>query len=128
MSTILFVDDHHAYRTVFAEILRNAGHTVLEAGALVDAEHLMERHAGPIDLLLAEAVLSTANGIAVARRLQMRNPEMKILFVSVESAEELEEQGLLPKGAHFLRKGCTADVVTGKVRELTGLRTRRAAL
>jgi two-component system cell cycle sensor histidine kinase/response regulator CckA len=128
LSTILFVDDHHAYRTVFAEVLRNAGHTVLEAGALVDAEHLMERHAGPIDLLLAEAVLSTTNGIAIVRRLQPRNPEMKVLFVSAEGAEELEERELLPKGAHFLRKGCTADVVRSKVRELTGLRTRRAAL
>ena len=32
MGTILFVDDHHAFRTVFGEVLRLKGYTVLEAG------------------------------------------------------------------------------------------------
>lgn len=111
MRTILFVDDHHAYRTVFAEVLRNAGHNVLEAGALADAEHLMERHAGPIDLLLAEAILTSASGVKVAKRLQPGHPEMEMLFVSAVTAEELEREGLLPKSAHFLRKGFSAIAV-----------------
>jgi len=34
MSTILFVDDHHAFRTVFGEVLRLKFYTVLEAGAV----------------------------------------------------------------------------------------------
>jgi CheY-like chemotaxis protein len=35
---ILFVDDHHCARTVFAETLRSAGHFVLEAGTVAEAE------------------------------------------------------------------------------------------
>jgi hypothetical protein len=34
MSTILFVDDHHAFRTVFGEVLRLKVSTVLEGGAV----------------------------------------------------------------------------------------------
>jgi two-component system cell cycle sensor histidine kinase/response regulator CckA len=118
VSTILFVDDHHAFRTVFAEVLRTAGHTVLEAGTGAEAEHLIGRHSGVIDLLLAEVLLTTTNGQEIARRLQPLHPEMRVLFISAQSGEALMQEGLLPRGAHFLREPFVADQLIATLEEL----------
>jgi DNA-binding NtrC family response regulator len=131
VSTILFVDDRHAFRTVFAETLRFAGHMVLEAGTLEDAEHLVERQHGAIDLLIVEAVLTTTNGKQVLERLRSVYPKMHELFISDQSAGSLHEQGLLPKGAHFLRKPFDAEDLIGIVAKLartTGRRTSHRSL
>lgn len=114
--TILFVDDHHALRTVFAEILRNdRSHMVLEAGNLAESEHLLERYHCKVDLLLIEAVLTTANGREVAHRLLAKCPEMRTLYVSEHRPEDLVKEGLLPEGAHFLRKPFAADQLEAKL-------------
>jgi two-component system, cell cycle sensor histidine kinase and response regulator CckA len=119
VSTILFVDDHHAARTVYAEMLRNTGHVVLEAGTFADAEYLMERQRGGIDLLIVEAVLTTTNGLVVARRLKPLYPKMRVLFVSDQPAKSLSDEGLLPKRTQFLSKPIAAEDLAGKVRQLT---------
>jgi len=124
VSTILFVDDHHAFRTVFAEILRNDGHTVLEAGTTADAEHILERHSGPIDLLIVEAVLTTTNGLEVVQRIQPPHPEMRVLYVSEESAGSLTQERLLPKGARFLHKPFEAEQLMTALRGLPAPRQR----
>jgi CheY-like chemotaxis protein len=99
VSTILFVDDHHAFRTVFAEVLRTDGHTVLEEGTGAEAEHLIGRHSGMIDLLLAEVLLTTTNGQEIARRLQPLHPKMRMLFISAQqSGEALSRKGCYPEG------------------------------
>jgi two-component system, cell cycle sensor histidine kinase and response regulator CckA len=122
VSTILFVDDHHAFRTVFAEVLRNDGHTVLEAGTTADAEHILERHSGPIDLLIAEAVLTTTNGLEVVQRIQPLHREMRILYISEESGSSLTQEGLVPKGAHFLHKPFEAEQLMTALQNLPASR------
>ena len=79
MTTILLVDDHHAFRTVFGEVLRVKGYSVLEAGTIADVHHLVEHHAGAIDLLVVEAVLTTTNGVEVAHRVRVRYPKLHVL-------------------------------------------------
>ena len=118
VSTILFVDDHHALRTVFAETLRSAGHVVLEAGTLADAEYLVERHSGPVDVLIVDVVLTTTNGRKVAERFQPMHPAMQVLFVSDRTPATLSTGGLLPKGAHFLHKPFAAEDVIAAVGRL----------
>jgi DNA-binding response OmpR family regulator len=127
VSTILFIDDYHSLRTVFAETLRSAGHMVLEAGTLPDAEYLLKRQPGAIDLLIVEAVLTTANGVEVARRLQASHPEMQVLFVSEESGRTLTAEGLLPKGAHFLQKPFDTESLLGQLQQLANAAQRPPA-
>ena len=120
MSTILFADDHHAFRTVFAEALRTAGHTVLEAGTPAEAERALERHSRAVDLLLVEAVLTTGNGLGVLRRIQPLHPDIRVLFISDRSADDLTKAGLLLPAAHFARKPFHADRLMAALRELLG--------
>ena len=125
MATISFVDDHHAFRTVFGEILRLQGHTVLEAGTTADVHHIVERHLGPIDLLVVEAMLTTTNGVEVARHLSDRYPGIPTLYISEECAGHLSEHRELPPSAPFLRKPFAAEDLCGKVEEV--LRARAVA-
>lgn len=118
MNTVLLVDDHHAFRTVFSEILRQNGYTVLEAGTRADVEHLTDQHPGPIDLAVIEAVLSTDNGVELAKRLRARHPSARVLFVSEDEPEKLRTHGLLPLGAPFLRKPFPAEEFCERIEEL----------
>jgi two-component system, cell cycle sensor histidine kinase and response regulator CckA len=120
VNTILFVDDHHASRTVFGEVLRLKGYEVMEAGTTADVDHIVQHHFGPIDLLVVEAVLTTTNGIEVANRLHARYPELRVLYVSEERAHELSAHGQLPAGAHFLQKPFGAEDLCSKVEESLG--------
>jgi DNA-binding response OmpR family regulator len=120
MAAILLVDDHHAFRTVFGEVLRLKGYTVLEAGSTADVHHIVERHPGPIDLLVVEAVLTSTNGVEVARQLSARYVGLPTLYISEECASYLSEHRELPAGAPFLRKPFTAEDLCGKVEELLG--------
>lgn len=124
--TILFVDDHHSGRTVFAEVLRKADHTVLEAATLADAEHVVARHRGHIDLLIVEAVLTTGNGREVAERIAATHPEVGVLYVSEQQPKDLWAEGLLPPAAPFLHKPFAADDLIRKLHDATRLRQRAA--
>ena len=123
MSTILLVDDHHAFRTVFGEVLRVKGYTVLEAATVADVDHIVEHHPGSVDLLIVEAVLTTTNGVGVALRLRARYPKLHVLYISEERPHELSTHHELPAGAPFLRKPFTAEDLCEKVEELLGTRT-----
>lgn len=118
MKTILFVDDHHAFRTVFGEVLRLKGYTVMEAGTTADVDDIVRHHSERLDLLVVEAVLTTTNGIEVANRLHARYPELHVLYTSVERAHELAANGQLPAGAPFLQKPFDAEDLCSKVQEL----------
>jgi DNA-binding NtrC family response regulator len=119
MSTILFVDDHHAFRTVLSEVLRNAGHTVLEAATALDAERIAEHHSEPVDLLVVEAVMTALNGIQVVKRLHSRYPYLPVLMISELPEEKLRVNSLLLEETTFLSKYAGAEQLTLTVRQMT---------
>ena len=124
MTTILFVDDHHAFRRVFAEILRNAGYRVLEAATMADLENVLERDPGPIHVSIVESVLTTTNGSHVATRLREPYPNLPVIFVSDYPPGELLRRGLLPEGAPFVSKHAGAEELTRKVEDLVSADAR----
>lgn len=131
--TILLVDDHHAFRTVMAEVLRTEGYWVLEAATATDAEHVVARHSGTVDALVVESVLTTANGVDVVRRIQPSHPKLPVLFISEEAEAALRRERLLPKRARFLRKPFQAEALLEELRRLlasgkrTGAQTARGS-
>jgi DNA-binding NtrC family response regulator len=118
MGTILFVDDHHAFRTVMGEVLRLRGYTVLEGGTIADADHIVEHHSRPIDLLVVEAELTTTNGVEVVRHLASHYPQLPVLYISEKSARELMAYHELPAAAKFLRKPFDAEELCDQVQRL----------
>jgi two-component system, cell cycle sensor histidine kinase and response regulator CckA len=118
--TILIVEDDASLREVTCEFLKNSGYTVLEAGSPDEALRAVERHGGPIDLLLTDVIMPKMNGRALAARLAAVRPGMKILYVSgyTDGIVWDDPQRVLEPGLAFLQKPYTRYALTRKVRDV----------
>jgi CheY-like chemotaxis protein len=79
--TILLVEDEPAVRNLFAQALRQAGYTVVEArnGAeAIDVFKASER----IDLLLTDIRMPYLSGAELAEKLVELKPDLPLLFIS----------------------------------------------
>jgi PAS domain S-box-containing protein len=112
-SRVLVVDDDPQVRALSDRILRDAGYDVVVAG---DGQAALARaaEAGRIDLLLSDVVLPRMNGVALARQLRARWPDLRVLLMSGYSDEPLGEIGSEP--FELLAKPFTDDELLGRVR------------
>lgn len=78
-SSILVADDNDAVRSVVAEILREHGYDVLEAGSGEEALALAD---GNLALVIADIVMPPEGGVALVDELQRRIAGVKALFIS----------------------------------------------
>ena len=80
-ATILLVDDDDAVRDITAAMLRDMGHSVVEAGSAGAALDMIEREM-KVDLLLVDFAMPGMNGAELARQVQVKRPTTPILFVT----------------------------------------------
>jgi PAS domain S-box-containing protein len=117
VSGILLVDDDPDVRAVAAAMLREAGHTVIEAGSGGAAlERLVDR-AAPIDLLIADLAMPGMNGFELARAARQKRPDLPVLFVTGFADMAQAEDG---RRETVLQKPFRADELTAKVAEVLG--------
>jgi signal transduction histidine kinase/ActR/RegA family two-component response regulator len=102
--TILLVEDDGAFRALVASMLRERGHTVLEADCGATALLLSDRHPGVIDLLLSDVIMPGMNGRQVGREVTLRRPATRVVFMSGHSDEALGTRGVLDPGTILLAK------------------------
>jgi signal transduction histidine kinase len=78
---VLLVDDDPAVRTTAAEVLRDLGYAVREAGGGAAALDLLRRDS-QIEVLLTDVVMPGMNGAELARLALDVRPRLTILFMS----------------------------------------------
>ena len=78
---ILLVDDDNDVREITANILRDLGYQVLEAGSGGAALEILDQHAG-IDLAVLDYAMPGMNGLELARQIQINLPALPVLFVT----------------------------------------------
>jgi signal transduction histidine kinase/CheY-like chemotaxis protein len=105
--TILLVEDEGTLRELVANMLRERGHTVLEADGAAAAMQIADRHPGVIDLLLSDVIMPGESGPQVAREVARRRPAIKVAFMSGYSNEALGARGILDPGTILLVKPFT---------------------
>jgi DNA-binding response OmpR family regulator len=99
---VLLVEDDEALRRMLAEALALEGYRVV---AVPDGERALRRaRSRRADLLVADVLLPGMDGAELARVLGARQPDLRVLYISGCPGAFLEERGLLPVGAPFLRK------------------------
>ena len=79
---VLLVDDDDDVRTVAAEMLRDAGHIVIEAGSGGAALEHLDRDEPHIDLLIADMAMPGMSGPELARAARQSRPDLPIIFIS----------------------------------------------
>jgi CheY-like chemotaxis protein len=118
--TLLVVDDDPDVRDLTAEILRERGYRILEAGSGEEAVRLAADYPRTIHLLLTDVLMPRMDGPTLADLLRARRPGMKVLFMTGYSGRSLSADGELPSGTEVLAKPFTFDDLTGRVRAVLG--------
>jgi two-component system cell cycle sensor histidine kinase/response regulator CckA len=116
--TVLLVDDNDVVRSAIKGCLQMNGYTVLEARHGQEALKVWDSHNDPIHLLITDVVMPFMNGQQLAQILNSRYPDLKILFLSGYSGEEIMPQQVTIPGAEFLNKPISMEILMRKIREL----------
>ncbi|HEX6960000.1 MAG TPA: response regulator [Ferrovibrio sp.] len=102
--TVLVVEDDADLRAAAAEMLRELGYQVLEAGDAAAALALL-RSRLDIALLFTDIVLPGAmNGRSLADEASSINPHLRVLFTTGYAQHTLARQGNLEPGLHLIAK------------------------
>ena len=91
---ILVVDDEPGMREFLAAFFRAYEIPVLTAASAEDALHLWETRASEIRAVVTDIVMPGMNGKALAEKLRMDRPELKIIFMSGYLPAEIAEEAL----------------------------------
>lgn len=60
------------------------------------------------------------SGTALAERLASTRPEMKVLYMSGYTDDEVMRHGILDSSLNFIQKPITPEILARKVREVLG--------
>lgn len=85
--TILLVEDEPAVRGLFAQALRQAGYTVVEARNGAEALQVFDRIEGKIDLLLTDIRMPFLGGTELAGQLLAKRRDLRLLYISGYAAK-----------------------------------------
>lgn len=115
-ATILVVEEEGVVRGLLMRILSLEGYRVL--GAASGSEAVAAAREGRIDLLVTGLDVSDMSGADLAERLVADRPELAVLFLSGVGARMEPRPGPPRPGVGLLARPITAEVLTGRVRDL----------
>jgi CheY-like chemotaxis protein len=115
--TILLVEDESVVRRLANRVLSRAGYQVIEAGSGPEAIERYDEH-GRVDLLVTDMVMPEMGGREVAETIAQRQPDLRVVYMSGYTADEVFRQALPAAKNRFLQKPFAPDDLTAKVREV----------
>ena len=102
--TLLVVEDQKGVRDLVKNTLEDIGYVVLTAE---DGEEAIERVSeldGRVDLMVTDVIMPRLGGPETVRRMRDEHPDLKVVYVSGYSEEDLGMHDLAEANTLFLRK------------------------
>jgi two-component system, cell cycle sensor histidine kinase and response regulator CckA len=124
---ILVVDDEPSDLDMARNALESLGYRVVTAGDAQTAMQLYRDLGEPIDLLIADVAMAPVNGCDLALQLTLKQPDLKVLFISgYTGAEVLRREGIPGLNAAFLRKPFSAQQLAREARSMVELQAKQS--
>jgi CheY-like chemotaxis protein len=121
---ILFVDDDPAALRLYRTMLAKEGHEVVVFDSGVDAVEAAARDR--FDVVLADVIMPGIKGDVALSLLHARDPALPVVILTSDASEALERRIRDAGAAAFLRKPCTAELLTRTLsRAIAGRHRRR---
>ena len=114
--TVLIVEDDAALRALAARVLGGSGYTVLLARNGVEALAIAGGHDGHIHMVATDVVMPKMNGRPLVEKLLETRSEMRVLFMSGYTDDEVMRRGVIDGRTAFLQKPFTPAQLARKVR------------
>ena len=111
-------DHAEAVQDLARRVLESAGYTVLTASNGPEALAILERHDGPVHLVLTDMIMPGMSGQDLVAQIEEISPSMKVLYTSGYTDEAILRDTLFDKATHFIGKPYTAAELTRRVREV----------
>ncbi len=116
MKTVLLVEDQDQVRQVVQRMLERSGYQVIAAESADAALEAERRHAGRIEVLLADIVLPGMSGPELAKRINARRIGIRTLYMSGYPDEVVIRHLTQPRS--FLLKPFDWKELASRLREL----------
>ena len=115
---ILVVEDEPAVRALVRDTLRSRGYRVLEANDGMEALLLVSQYRDAIDLLLTDIVMPQMGGRELAEHLRGQSPDLKVMFMSGYTDDEILKHGVVAARVEFLQKPFTPHALANRIRKV----------
>jgi len=101
---ILLVDDQRDIVRLLHSTLQTLGHQLDIVDAPSGEEALLEASRRKVDLLVADYLLPGISGVELMRKIKVRNPDMKVIFISGMTERKAREEMLNAGGIAIFDK------------------------
>jgi hypothetical protein len=112
---LLVVEDEEQVRELIVRVLGRAGYTISTARDGKTALEILEADHATITAVVTDVVMPGMTGTELANIVLDRFPEMGVVLLSGYTAETLDLEDVLTRGAYFLGKPFSADQLTRAV-------------
>ncbi|RMD92530.1 MAG: PAS domain S-box protein [Calditrichaeota bacterium] len=116
--TILVAEDESSVRELILAGLGNYGYKILTAKNLNEAVKLFEENEKEIDFLLTDVVMPGGSGAELANILKKKKEDLKILFMSGYTDDNIVQRGILPEDVNFIQKPFTVQDLAAQIRQI----------
>ncbi len=118
--TVLLAEDEDGVRRLLQRALEHHGYSVLPAASGEEAETIERNHGGPIHLLVTDVVMPGMGGRELADTIKSRRPQLKVLYMSGYTNDEVVRHGVIVARDAFLQKPFTPTSLVAMVRATVG--------
>ena len=116
--TVMVVEDEDIVRELVCEVLEEQGYNVICARDGVEALAVAAEFDGTIHLLVTDVIMPHMNGHELAVKLSSLRPDMKVLYVSGYSDNDIGDHGVLDPRIELLQKPFTPQTLARKIRDV----------
>ena len=115
---ILIVEDEADVRDVASETLQSVGYNIFEAANGIEALEYIKHNGSQLSLVITDVIMPGMGGKELAEKIKQIQPDLKVLFTSGYTDQDIVAGGKHNHTINFLHKPYSIHELSKKVREL----------